>query len=185
MVSACNLICPVAASSAASRGRSVRSGRCSMHSDEPLFGMPPEALYVWGTLRDDEGDLHTIMRRIPHNGAASSRRRLVVQTTMGGAEGLRMHPCGRDSAPHTDPIRELIDDDTIEWRSNPEVKGAPFRLRWANETCEWVEEGVLDLTGTLSGRACSGACPVRGRRWPTSRRSTCSTGRFSGGRAAG
>lgn len=25
----------------------------------------PEALYLWGTLRDDEGDLHTIMRRIP------------------------------------------------------------------------------------------------------------------------
>lgn len=121
----------------------------SMASDAPLFGMVPEALYVWGTLRDDEGDLHTIMRRIPHDGKATSRRTLVVQTTMGGADSLRMHPCGRDSAPHTDPIRELIDDDTIEWRSNAQVKGAPFRLRWANKTCSWVEEGVFDLTGTL------------------------------------
>jgi hypothetical protein len=63
-----------------------------MHSAEPLFGMPPEALYAWGTLRDDEGDLHSIMRRIPHDGAASSRRRLVVQSTVGGAECLRIHP---------------------------------------------------------------------------------------------
>jgi hypothetical protein len=33
-----------------------------MNPDEPLFGMPPEALYLWGTLRDAEGDLHTIVR---------------------------------------------------------------------------------------------------------------------------
>src|SRR5215212_4605222 len=72
----------------------------SMHSDEPLFGMPPEALYLWGTLRDVEGDLHAIMRRIPHTRRPTSRRRLVVQSTIGGADNLRMHPCGRGSAPH-------------------------------------------------------------------------------------
>lgn len=121
----------------------------SMHSDEPLFGMPPEALYLWGTLRDDQGDLHTIMRRIPHNGQPTSRRRLVVQSTIGGAGELRMHPCGRNSAPHVDPIRELFDRDTIEWRSNPGVEGAPFRARWANESCQWVEEGTFELCGTL------------------------------------
>ena len=121
----------------------------SMHSDAPLFGMPPEALYVWGTLRDDQGDLHAIMRRIPHNGKPTSRRRLVVQSTVGGASELRMHDCGLGSAPHTNPVRELIGDDAIEWRSNSEVDGAPFRLRWANETCEWVEEGTFELRGTL------------------------------------
>src|SRR3954447_11860073 len=123
----------------------------SMYSDDPLFGMPPEALYAWGTLRDDEGDLHTIMRRIPHDGAATSRRRLVVQSTVGGADCLRMHPSGLASAPHVHPIRELVGDDAVEWRSDPAVEGAPFRLRWANETCEWVEEGTFDLRGTLVG----------------------------------
>ena len=121
----------------------------SMHADDRLFGMPPEALYLWGTLRDVEGDLHTIMRRIPHDGKPTSRRRLVVQSTIGGADALRMHPCGIDAAPHVDPIRELIDENTIEWRSNPEASGKPFRARWANETCEWVEEGTFELTGTL------------------------------------
>jgi hypothetical protein len=121
----------------------------SMDSDEPLFGMAPEALYLWGTLRDEQGDLHTIMRRIPHNGKPSSRRRLVVQSTIGGASELRMHPCGRHSAPHVEPIRELIDADTIEWRSNPRAPGASFRARWANESCEWVEQGTFELHGAL------------------------------------
>ena len=121
----------------------------SMDSDEALFGMPPEALYLWGTLRDAEGDLHTIMRRIPHDGKATNRRRLVVQSTVGGADCLRMHPCGRSSAANIDPIRELVDDDTIEWRSNPQADGAPFRARWGNETCEWVEDGTFELRGTL------------------------------------
>lgn len=123
----------------------------SMQSDAPLFGMPPEALYLWGTVRDIEGDMHTIMRRIPHDGKPTSRRRLVVQSTIGGADSLRMHPCGIDAAAHVDPIRELIDDNTIEWRSNAEASGNPFRARWANETCEWVEDGTFELTGTLIG----------------------------------
>lgn len=123
----------------------------AMDSNDTLFGMPPEALYLWGTLRDVEGDLHTIMRRIPHDGKPKSRRRLVVQSTIGGADALRMHPCGMASAAHVDPIRELIDENTIEWRSNPEADGAPFLARWGNETCRWVEEGVFDLTGTLIG----------------------------------
>jgi hypothetical protein len=121
----------------------------SMDSDSPLYGMPPEALYLWGTLRDDDGDLHTIMRRIPHDGRPTGRRRLVVQSTIGGAGELRMHECGRQSAPHVDPIRELIDADTIEWRSNPLADGAPFHARWANETCEWVEHSTFELHGTL------------------------------------
>lgn len=121
----------------------------SMHSDESMFGMPPEALYLWGTVRDVEGDMHTIMRRIPHDGKPTSRRRLVVQSTIGGADALRMHPCGIDAAAHVDPIRELIDENTIEWRSNADASGNPFRARWANETCEWVEDATFELTGTL------------------------------------
>jgi len=121
----------------------------SMMSDAPLFGMPPEALYLWGTLRDVEGDLHTIMRRIPHNGKPTARRKLVVQSTIGGYDHLHMHAAGLQSAPHIDPIREMVGPDAIEWRSNPEATGSPFRARWANETCHWVEEGVFDLRGTL------------------------------------
>jgi hypothetical protein len=133
----------------------------SMDSDEPLFGMPPEALYLWGTLRDAEGDLHTVMRRIPHDGKPTSRRRLVVQSTIGGADCLRVHPCGKHSAPHVGTIRELIDDDTIEWRSDPDADGAPFRARWANGICDWIENGTFGLHGTLIGPAMQWYVPGR------------------------
>ncbi|QRY42697.1 hypothetical protein JVX93_19095 [Mycolicibacterium boenickei] len=133
----------------------------SMNSDEPLFGMPPEALYLWGTLRDDDGDLHTIMRRIPHHGRPTSRRRLIVQSTTGGADALRMHPSGLGSAPHVDPIRTLVDEQSIEWRSNPKAEGSPFRALWANQTCEWTEEGIFDLRGTLIGPGLQWYVPSR------------------------
>ncbi len=123
----------------------------SMDSSAPLYGMPPEALYLWGTLRDDEGDLHSIMRRIPHDGKPTSRRGLLVQSTTGGGETLRIHPCGKQAAAHVDPVRELVGDDAIEWRSNPAAQGAPFRARWANDTCEWIEEGTFELQGKLVG----------------------------------
>jgi hypothetical protein len=123
----------------------------SMDSSEPLYGMPPEALYLWGTLRDAEGDLHSIMRRIPYNGKPVTRKRLVVQSTIGGADALRMHPCGRSSATHVDPVRELVANDAVEWRSNPDVDGAPFHARWANSSCEWTEQGTFELAGSLVG----------------------------------
>ena len=71
-----------------------------MNADRSYFGMPPEALYLWGSLRDDEGDLHTILRRIPHSAASPQGgwRRLVVQSTSGGKDHLAMHSCGRGSA---------------------------------------------------------------------------------------
>ena len=96
----------------------------AMDSSAPLYGMPPEALYLWGTLRDDHGDLHTIMRRIPHDGEPRSRKRLVLQSTVGGADALRIHPCGRVTAAHVEPIRELLPPDAIEWRSNPDRGGS-------------------------------------------------------------
>src|SRR3954447_7522638 len=121
----------------------------SMNSDEPLFGMPPEALYLWGTLRDDAGDLHTIMRRIPHREPATSRRSLIVQSTVGGAAQLRMPPCGKNSAQHVDVIRELVGADAIQWRSHPDAKGGAFHAQWRPDGCTWVEEGVFELEGKI------------------------------------
>ena len=36
-----------------------------MLSSRAYFGMPPEALYLWGTLRDEDGEIYCPMRRIP------------------------------------------------------------------------------------------------------------------------
>jgi hypothetical protein len=80
----------------------------SMDSDAQLFGMPPEALYLWGTLRDVEGDLHTMMRRIgpianPHvevGGAASG----TIANRLSGSGGARP-PITATSATTASPDR--------------------------------------------------------------------------------
>ncbi|MGE0383368.1 MAG: hypothetical protein AB7Q97_01475 [Gammaproteobacteria bacterium] len=122
-----------------------------MISDRAYFGMPPEGLYLWGTLRDEQGEIYEIMRRIPTNlpGAAKdTRRRFYLQTTLGHADALHMHPCWRQSAPN-DGYRRWLADAKVQWQSAPEVGGNPFHVTWSPTACAWFEKDVLDVTGTF------------------------------------
>ncbi len=120
-----------------------------MDSDRSYFGMPPEALYLWGTVRDDAGDLHTIMRRIPHRDEPKgSRRRLIVQSTIGGTDHLAMHPVGREAAPN-DGFSRVLTGDRVIWSSAPDARGKPFEVWWEDGRCAWREEGAFDLAGTM------------------------------------
>jgi hypothetical protein len=120
-----------------------------MHSDRSYFGMPPEALYLWGTLRDDAGDLHTIMRRIPHvDRPGGSRRRLIVQSTVGGHDHLAMHAIGREAAANDGFVRSL-EGERVRWRSAPGVRGRPFEVWWEPGWCGWREQGAFELNGTM------------------------------------
>jgi hypothetical protein len=120
-----------------------------MHADRSYFGMLPEALYLWGTLRDDEGDLHTIMRRIPHRDEpGGSRRRLIIQSTIGGTDHLAMHAIGREAAPN-DGFQRTLEGDRVRWTSAPDAPGRPFEVWWESGWCGWREEGTFDLNGTM------------------------------------
>nr|WP_288911175.1 hypothetical protein [uncultured Pseudomonas sp.] len=122
-----------------------------MMSDRSYFGMPPEALYLWGTFRDEDGEIYTAMRRIPAGlpGAAKdSRRRFYLLTTSGHDDGMHMHPAGRDSVPN-DNCRRTLENNHVHWRSDPELAGNPFHVTWSPEDCSWQEEGVMDIRGTL------------------------------------
>jgi hypothetical protein len=69
-----------------------------MMSDRSYFGMPPEALYLWGTFRDADGEIYCPMRRIPAGlagDANDSRRRFYLCTTAGHDDGMHLHPIGR------------------------------------------------------------------------------------------
>ncbi|MGE0385586.1 MAG: hypothetical protein AB7Q97_12705 [Gammaproteobacteria bacterium] len=122
-----------------------------MISDRSYFGMPPEGLYLWGTLRDEAGEIYSIMRRIPTRlpGAArDTRRRFYLQTTLGHDDALHMHPCHRDSAPNDGYERRLADG-KVQWRSSPNVGGNPFHVTWSPTSCSWTERNVLEVTGRL------------------------------------
>src|SRR5438874_1305813 len=110
-----------------------------MMSDRAYFGMPPEALYLWGTFRDEDGEIYTVMRRIPaglQGDAKDARRRFYMLTTAGHEDGMHMHPVGRESVPN-DGYRRTLENDRIHWRSNPELVGNPFHVTWTPEDCSW------------------------------------------------
>lgn len=122
-----------------------------MMSDRAYFGMPPEALYLWGTFRDQDGEIYTPMRRIPAGlpgDAKDTRRRFYLLSTAGHQDGLHMHPIGRNSAPN-DGCGKTLDGDRIHWRSQSGMPGNPFHVTWTPEDCSWKEEGAMDVRGTL------------------------------------
>jgi hypothetical protein len=122
----------------------------SMTSLAPMMGMVPEGLYLWGTLRDEDGNMYCPMRRIPYDlpGAKKdTRRRFFLQHNV-GADQYVMDPIGRDSAVN-DGHSFGVEDGKAVWRSSPDVPGNPFLAEWTPETCRWVEEGAMDIRGTL------------------------------------
>ncbi|MEO5599192.1 MAG: hypothetical protein ABIQ66_11290 [Novosphingobium sp.] len=122
----------------------------SMANLEPMMGMDPEGLYLWGTLRDEDGNMYCPMRRIPYDlpGAKKDARRYFYLQHNVGADHFKLDKIGRHSAPNDGHLfgRE---GDQLVWRSHPDAPGNPFRAEWTPETCRWVEEGVMDISGTL------------------------------------
>ncbi|MFV0645943.1 MAG: hypothetical protein ACK5NN_15855 [Sphingomonadaceae bacterium] len=122
----------------------------SMASTEKLMGMDPEGLYLWGTLRDEEGNMYCPMRRIPYDlpGAKKDTRRYFFLQHNVGHDHFIMDKVGRHSAPNDGHFfgRE---GDRIVWRSAADARGNPFYVEWTPESCRWVEEGVMDVRGTL------------------------------------
>jgi hypothetical protein len=122
-----------------------------MMSNRSYFGMLPEALYLWGTFRDEDGEIYCPMRRIPAGlprDAKDTRRRFYLCTTAGHNDGMHMHPIGRDSAPN-DGFSKTLEGDRIHWRSDPQQRGNAFQVTWTPEDCSWKEEGAMDVKGTL------------------------------------
>jgi hypothetical protein len=110
-----------------------------MLSDRAYFGMLPEALYLWGTFRDEGGEIYCPMRRIPAGiakGAKDTRRRFYLCATPGHNDGMYMHPVGKNSAPNDGCLRTL-ESGIIHWRSHPIAPGNRFHVTWAPNECSW------------------------------------------------
>lgn len=121
-----------------------------MMSNRAYFGMLPEALYLWGTFRDEEGEIYCPMRRIPTGlpgDAKDTRRRFYLCATRGHEDGMHMHAAGKDSVPN-DGFIKTLEGDRIHWRSDPHQPGKPFQVTWTPEDCSW-REGAMDIRGRL------------------------------------
>lgn len=113
--------------------------------DTTWFGLPWSAVYFYGTLRDEQGELYTVLR-VPEAGGGG-RKRFFLQTTL-DAHDLHVHPASRHSARNTGFLRSHTDGTTV-LETPPDAEGNPFRFEVDATTSCWVETDVMDLRGTL------------------------------------
>ncbi|WP_322761840.1 hypothetical protein [Frankia sp. Cr2] len=127
--------------------------------DVPLLGLPLSTTYLYGTLRDLEGDLFSAMRRIyAGNGG---RERFLLQSTIDNTD-LKVHPASRHSARATGVTRGT-QDGTFRFESDPAAEGEPFHIEATATAFTWTEGDTLDLTGRLVPPGTQWHLPARER----------------------
>lgn len=95
--------------------------------DRHWFGLPWSALYLYGSLRDDEGTLYTVLR-VPESGGGG-RQRFILHTTL-CSDDLRVHE--KAVARHGVPISsEPIGKEQQYWRVRPMPREIPSGSRSA------------------------------------------------------
>ena len=145
-------LCPTGCFNHAALASGRRFDPTDFLSDEPLLGLRREAGYMWGTLRDNDGVLYSVMRRIPSRGAAqgdgkSLGGKLIVLSS-GTEEGqlqLRREP--RAAVDSVDIVRRLHGDDAIRFASAPGAPGRTMELVLSDQRFAYFEEDVIDVTG--------------------------------------
>jgi hypothetical protein len=132
------------------------------NSDAPILGLVREAGYLWGTVRDDEGAMFSVMRRIPPgvdlvSGEAGDRRglggRLVLLSTLDAGENpgtalrVRREPKGAASS---DELNRHALPQGVRFSSPAHGDGRAMRADLTADSLDYSEENVLELAGTRS-----------------------------------
>lgn len=123
----------------------------------PLAGLVQEAGYVWGSLRDDDGTLYSVMRRIaPRQPGATETEhkslggKLIVLSANPGADGMRLRREPRGAVDSADITGSMIGDNTAVLASAPDATGNPMRLVLDEKNFSYLEAGVIDVAGGLA-----------------------------------
>jgi len=122
-----------------------RSDPAQVAADRSWFGLPWSALYLYGSLRDDQGELYTVLRIPEYNGGG--RKRFYLQTTL-DAEDLHVHSASRGSSRNTDFVRSHENGTTVI-ASAPDAERQPFRFEVDATTSTWIEDNAIELSGNL------------------------------------
>jgi hypothetical protein len=125
-------------------------------TDDSILGLQREAGYIWGTLRDEEGTLYSTMRRIAptppgarDDGRQSLGGRHILLSTGTGREGMQLRKEPRYAVDSAGIDIELTDANTATLSSAPDAEGNPMQLVLSENDFRYLEEGVIDVTGSL------------------------------------
>ena len=123
-------------------------------STGPTLGLEREAGYVWGTLRDDDGGLHSLVRRFsaspPRRGETHSvGARLILVSSGAGEDQMQLRREPRHGTDSADVKRTLLDHNTVRLAPEPGAAGQPMELVLSEENFAYREDGVVDVTGRI------------------------------------
>jgi hypothetical protein len=126
-------------------------------TDAPLAGLQQEAGYIWGTVRDEDATMYSVMRRIaPTPPSANSEMqtslggKLIVLSAAPGSDGMEMRREPRGAVDSSEVAGTLIGENTACFASAPTAAGRPMRLVLGEDDFSYREDGVIDVTGRLA-----------------------------------
>lgn len=125
--------------------------------EKPIHGLTPEAGYIWGTLRDDEGAMYTIMRRVPavtdpqeSDGEVKSLGGKLLLVSSDGKDGQMQLQREPRFAPDSNELeRRILDTSSIELSTPTNEHGRRTSLTLTENSMKYVETDVIDVSGTL------------------------------------
>ncbi|MFB1298546.1 hypothetical protein ACAG24_023830 [Mycobacterium sp. pW049] len=124
-------------------------------TDNSILGLQREAGYIWGTVRDDEGALYTIMRRIAptapgasDDGRQSLGGKLILTASNTGKDGLHLRREPRFAVDSSAITGTFDGGNSATFASEPGADGEPMRLVLGTDFA-YSERGVIDVTGQL------------------------------------
>lgn len=128
-----------------------RTSGASMYDLRGFFGLHLSKTMPFGTLRDDEGHLYSMVRAVNSPTGTPNATRFIYQSTR--LDGQTLHidkPHMAAQAQTLMPTRALVGD-TARWTSLPDEVGNPWALEASGSDVHWIEEGLFDLHGRNIG----------------------------------
>ncbi len=128
-----------------------RTSGAAMHDLRGYYGLHLSKTMPFGTLRDADGHLYTMVRSVNSPTGTPNQTRFIYQSTRVDGQTLRMDkPKMAAQAQTLMPTRSL-DADTARWTSLSDEAGNPWSLDASGEHVRWVEDGLMDIQGRNLG----------------------------------
>ena len=129
-----------------------QASAAAMIDDSPIMGMPRERTFIYGNVRDAEGNLHELVRGFAGVGFGGLDQFFAQSSE--GQETLRINMAAMGgTAPSTGHKAELDQRGNAVWTPGGGVEGKPFRLTMSADGSHshWSEDGLFELDGKLLG----------------------------------
>lgn len=128
-----------------------RTTGAAMHDLRGYFGLHLSKTMPFGTLRDAEGEMYTMVRSVNSPTGTANKTRFIYQSTRVDGKTLRMDTAKMAATAQTPMPTRALDADTAKWTSLPDEPGTPWKLDASGEHMHWVEEGLMDVRGRNLG----------------------------------